>query len=83
MDTVLPLLCPAVKTRHTLSVTPSKQQANRRSPGRPPVPLDRIVATALQIVDDDGADALSMRTLAQRWILVPQRSIDTSPAERT
>ncbi|MFH9887976.1 TetR/AcrR family transcriptional regulator [Streptomyces luteogriseus] len=40
--------------------------AARRSPGRPPVPLDRIVATALQIVDEEGADALSMRTLAQR-----------------
>ncbi len=38
----------------------------RRSPGRPPVPLERIVATALQIVDEEGADALSMRTLAQR-----------------
>lgn len=38
----------------------------RRSPGRPPVPLDRIVATALQIVDEEGADALSMRTLAHR-----------------
>jgi AcrR family transcriptional regulator len=41
-------------------------QENRRSPGRPPIPLERIVATALQIVDDEGADALSMRTLAQR-----------------
>jgi AcrR family transcriptional regulator len=30
------------------------------------VPLDRIVATALQIVDHEGADALSMRALAQR-----------------
>lgn len=38
----------------------------RRSPGRPPVPLERIVATALLIVDEEGADALSMRTLAQR-----------------
>jgi len=28
--------------------------------------LDRIVTTALQIVDDEGADALSMRALAQR-----------------
>jgi AcrR family transcriptional regulator len=37
-----------------------------RSPGRPKVPFDRIVATALQIVDDEGADALSMRVLAQR-----------------
>lgn len=41
------------------------QQA-RRSPGRPPVPFDRIVATALQLVDDEGVDALSMRSLAQR-----------------
>src|SRR5205807_4967419 len=65
-DTVLPLLWPAVKSSHTSFVTTGKPQANRRSPGRPPVPLDRIVATALQIVDDDGADALSMRTLAQR-----------------
>jgi AcrR family transcriptional regulator len=38
----------------------------RRSRGRPPVPLDRIIDTALQIVDEEGADALSMRTLAQR-----------------
>ncbi|MEU6195400.1 TetR/AcrR family transcriptional regulator [Streptomyces sp. NPDC047061] len=38
----------------------------RRSPGRPPVPLERIVAAALQIVDEEGAEVLSMRTLAQR-----------------
>ncbi|WP_328484222.1 TetR/AcrR family transcriptional regulator C-terminal domain-containing protein [Streptomyces sp. NBC_00377] len=30
------------------------------------MPLERIVSTALQIVDEEGADALSMRTLAQR-----------------
>lgn len=30
------------------------------------MPLDRIVATAIEIVDEQGADALSMRTLAQR-----------------
>ncbi|MFF4188266.1 TetR/AcrR family transcriptional regulator [Streptomyces sp. NPDC001691] len=28
--------------------------------------MERIVSTALRIVDDEGADALSMRTLAQR-----------------
>jgi AcrR family transcriptional regulator len=28
--------------------------------------VDRIVTTALQIIDEQGADALSMRTLAQR-----------------
>lgn len=38
----------------------------RRSPGRPPMPLERIVAAAAEIVDEEGAEALSMRTLAQR-----------------
>ncbi|MET7694270.1 TetR/AcrR family transcriptional regulator [Streptomyces sp. NPDC005483] len=38
----------------------------RRTPGRPPIPLERIVAAAMQILDEEGADALSMRTLAQR-----------------
>ena len=50
----------AVKSRHTCPVE------KRRTRGRPAIPLDRIVTTALQIVDDEGADALSMRTLAQR-----------------
>ncbi|MFF5982064.1 TetR/AcrR family transcriptional regulator [Streptomyces olindensis] len=30
------------------------------------MPLERIVATALRIVEEEGSDALSMRTLAQR-----------------
>lgn len=38
--------------------------SQRPSRGRPPLPLDRILATALQIVDDEGADALTMRRLA-------------------
>jgi AcrR family transcriptional regulator len=37
-----------------------------RSRGRPALPLDRIVAAALELVDEQGADALSMRSLAQR-----------------
>ncbi|MGW3993135.1 TetR/AcrR family transcriptional regulator [Amycolatopsis sp. NPDC004772] len=37
-----------------------------RSRGRPAVPLDRILATALELVDEEGAEALSMRSLAQR-----------------
>jgi TetR/AcrR family tetracycline transcriptional repressor len=41
-------------------------RSSRRSRGRPPVPPDRIIDTALQIVDEEGAEALSMRTLAQR-----------------
>jgi TetR/AcrR family tetracycline transcriptional repressor len=36
----------------------------RALPGRPPVPLDRILATALQIIDDEGSEALTMRYLA-------------------
>ena len=39
---------------------------SRRPAGRPPIPLDVIVATALQIVDEEGAEALTLRTLAQR-----------------
>jgi TetR/AcrR family transcriptional regulator, tetracycline repressor protein len=53
-----------VTTRHRRAA--DQQPAGRRSPGRPPIPLDRIVTTALQIVDEEGAEALSMRTLAQR-----------------
>jgi AcrR family transcriptional regulator len=44
----------------------AEQQERRRSPGRPAIALDRIVSTALEIVDEQGAEALSMRALAQR-----------------
>ncbi|WP_217709667.1 TetR/AcrR family transcriptional regulator [Amycolatopsis sp. Hca4] len=44
----------------------SPSPAARRSRGRPAVPLDRILAAALQLVDEEGAEALSMRSLAQR-----------------
>jgi AcrR family transcriptional regulator len=37
-----------------------------RSRGRPAVPLDRILAAAVELVDEQGAQALSMRSLAQR-----------------
>jgi TetR/AcrR family tetracycline transcriptional repressor len=37
-----------------------------RSRGRPALPVDRIVSTALDIVDEAGADGLSMRALAER-----------------
>jgi AcrR family transcriptional regulator len=42
-----------------------KHQSTSRSRGRPALPLDRILAAALEIVDEQGADALSMRSLAQ------------------
>jgi AcrR family transcriptional regulator len=44
----------------------SPAETARRSRGRPAVPLDRILATALQLVDEEGAEALSMRSLAHR-----------------
>jgi len=71
MDTMLPLLRVDVKPAILAHVTTARspgghEPPSRRSPGRPSVPLDRIVATALQIVDEEGAAALSMRTLAQR-----------------
>ena len=44
----------------------SPVSAPTRGPGRPPVPLDRIVGAALQIIDDEGLDSLSMRSLAKR-----------------
>jgi AcrR family transcriptional regulator len=45
-------------------VTPNTSSGRPR--GRPALPLDRILATALELVDEQGADALSMRSLAQR-----------------
>src|SRR4051812_14239514 len=44
----------------------ASESTRRPKPGRPPVPLDRVVAVALGIVRTEGAEALSMRTLAQR-----------------
>lgn len=41
-------------------------QATPRARGRPAISLNRIISTALEIVDEQGAEALSMRTLAQR-----------------
>lgn len=37
-----------------------------RSRGRPAVPMDRILSVAVELLDEQGADALSMRSLAQR-----------------
>ena len=39
---------------------------SRRSRGRPALAPDRIIGAALELVDEQGADALSMRSLAQR-----------------
>ena len=52
-------------TRSSSSAAPPTASA-RRSRGRPALPLDRILDTALELVHEEGAEALSMRTLAQR-----------------
>lgn len=51
---------------NTASTEPGASAAGRRAPGRPRIPLERILTTALTILDEDGADALSLRLLAQR-----------------
>lgn len=71
MDTLLPLLRllsrVGILGRVSTSRTSAElKQSPRRSRGRPPVPLDRIIATAVSLLDEEGADALSMRNLAQR-----------------
>jgi AcrR family transcriptional regulator len=38
----------------------------RRSRGRPALPMDRILGAAVELLDEEGAEALSMRSLAQR-----------------
>lgn len=44
----------------------AQPETSGRPRGRPALPVDRILTTALEIVDEHGADALSMRSLAQR-----------------
>lgn len=41
-------------------------RSQRRSRGRPALPVDRILAAAVELVDEQGPEALSMRSLAQR-----------------
>ncbi len=72
MDTALPLLqrLSRVVILSRVSTSPSRPELTegspRRSRGRPRLPLDRIIATATALLDEEGADALSMRNLAQR-----------------
>jgi AcrR family transcriptional regulator len=47
-------------------IGPTEPDPATRGPGRPPVALGHIIDVAMEIVDDDGADALSMRSLASR-----------------
>lgn len=43
-----------------------EERAARRGPGRPRLDSARMVETAIRIVDEHGADALTMRSLAER-----------------
>lgn len=42
------------------------QDSGQRTVGRPAIPVNRIIAAALHIIDERGADALSMRSVAQQ-----------------
>lgn len=44
----------------------TETSASTRGPGRPPIGLGRIIDAAMEILDDGGPDALSMRSLATR-----------------
>ena len=41
-------------------------EENARPRGRPALPVERILTAALELVDEQGTEALSMRSLAQR-----------------
>ncbi|SOT45901.1 Transcriptional regulator, TetR family (modular protein) [Burkholderia cenocepacia] len=62
-DRFNPLANPMKTLPSSKDAAPSTVQ---RSPGRPSLPLDRIVEMALQIVDEEGSEALTMRILADR-----------------
>jgi AcrR family transcriptional regulator len=47
-------------------VNQSQEPQPSRPRGRPALPLGRILAAAVELVGEQGADALSMRSLAQR-----------------
>src|ERR1700748_2194420 len=49
-----------------MSDVSDNSRPQRRSRGRPATPVDRILAAAVELVDEQGAEALSMRSLAQR-----------------
>ncbi|MFD8531653.1 TetR/AcrR family transcriptional regulator C-terminal domain-containing protein [Streptosporangium canum] len=58
-----------MQTSSDSSAAPGVDGADKsaRSPGRPKMPFERIVSTALEIVDAEGVDALTFRALAQ-WL---------------
>jgi AcrR family transcriptional regulator len=45
---------------------PAEPDPRTPGPGRPPLGLERIIDAAIEILDAEGADALSMRSLATR-----------------
>lgn len=49
-----------------MSEVSDTNRPQRRTRGRPALPVDRILAAAVGLVDEQGPEALSMRVLAQR-----------------
>lgn len=47
-------------------MTGASHPSPSRSRGRPALPIDRILGAAVELLDEQGAEALSMRSLAQR-----------------
>lgn len=50
----------------TVGDVSDSDRSQSRSRGRPALPVDRILTTAVELVDELGSEALSMRSLAQR-----------------
>ncbi|BCZ21579.1 TetR/AcrR family transcriptional regulator [Mycobacterium senriense] len=50
----------------TVGDVSDSDRSQSRSRGRPALPVDRILTTAVELVDERGSEALSMRSLAQR-----------------
>ncbi len=67
---VVTIIDPVVNPRDTGRVPTSRPAQtgpdDRRSPGRPRLPREDIVAAALAILDEEGPDGLSLRALANR-----------------
>ncbi|CAN7554136.1 TetR/AcrR family transcriptional regulator [Rhizobium sp. LjRoot254] len=56
----------AAKRSDAEGKTPQRKDVSPQSPQEPPLSLERIVATAVELLDAEGVDGLKMRRLADR-----------------